>query len=350
MIGGILQIGVGVPDLPRAFAWYRRHFGMDIPVVQETSESSPHMLPLTGGARHHRMLAIIVNLQGGGGLELCQFTRRPANPAGFEPQLGDCGVFSARIKARDAKAVHRWFKNREVDVISDVLRDCSGRAHFFVKDPQGLLFQIAEGDDWFSGGKLPTGGISGFTAGVSNMDCSVRFYRHLLGYDSLIYDEEGVFADLSCLPGGRHPVRRILLTHSQPRRGAFSRLLGASWIELIQALERSPRRLYDGRIWGDPGFFQVAFDMRGMEALERECAVSGVRFILNSKNAVDVGDAEGHYSYIADPDGTLIEFIETCRIPLIRRLRWYLDLRKRPPEKSIPDWMLKTLRLNRVKD
>ena len=53
--------------------------------------------------------------------------------------------------------------------------------------------------------------------------------------------------------------------------GSFSKLLGVSRIELIQPLERVPRRIYDGRIWGDRGLFQVAFDVQGMEALEEAC-------------------------------------------------------------------------------
>jgi hypothetical protein len=145
-------------------------------------------------------------------------------------------------------------------------------------------------------------------------------------------------------------VRRVLLAHSTARRGSFSKLLGVSRIELIQPLERVPRRIYDGRIWGDRGFFQVAFDVQGMEALEEECRRAGFPFIVNSESSVDVGEAAGHYSYIADPDGTWIEFIETRRIPLIKGIGWYLDLRKRRPEKPIPDCLLKILKFNRVKN
>ncbi len=349
-ICGILQIGVGVPDLPRAFAWYRRYFGMDIPVVQQTAGLSPHMLPLTGGQRPCRRLAIIFNLHGGGGLEICQFTDRAAKPPDFEPQLGDCGINLARIKARDVRATHRWFKNAKLDVLSDIMMDCSGKEHFFVKDVTGLVFQITEGEDWFSGGRFSTGGVCGFMAGVSEMGRSVKFYRDLLGYDNVVYDEQGVFIDLCGLPGGTQRVRRVLLTRSARSRGSFSRLLGISRIELIQLLERRPRRIYDGRIWGDRGFFQVAFDVTGMETLEQDCRLAGFPFIVNSQSSVEVGEASGHYSYIADPDGTWIEFIETYKIPLIKGIGWYLDLRKRRPEKSIPDWMLKSLRFNRVKD
>jgi hypothetical protein len=63
-----------------------------------------------------------------------------------------------------------------------------------------------------------------------------------------------------------------------------------------------------------------------------------------------MGEAAGHFSYIEDPDGALIEFVETHKIPILKKLGWYLDLRKRNPEKPLPNWMLKALGLNRVKD
>ena len=63
-----------------------------------------------------------------------------------------------------------------------------------------------------------------------------------------------------------------------------------------------------------------------------------------------MGEAAGHFSYIADPDGTLIEFVETHKIPIMKKMGWYLNLKNRNPEKSLPTWMIKALRFNRVKD
>ena len=63
-----------------------------------------------------------------------------------------------------------------------------------------------------------------------------------------------------------------------------------------------------------------------------------------------MGEAAGHFTYIEDPDGTLIEFVETHKIPIAKKINWYLDLKKRNPEKALPKWMLKALGLNRVKD
>jgi len=176
-----------------------------------------------------------------------------------------------------------------------------------------------------------------------------------LGYDKIIADTTGHFEDLSGLPSGTQQFRRVLLTHSKPRHGSFSRLFGQSSIELIQALERSPNRLYDGRYWGDPGFIQICFDVRNMEALKVTCESMGYNFTVDSSakyndgNSFSMGEASGHFTYIEDPDGTLIEFVETHRIPLIKKLGLSLNLHNFNPEKPLRNWMLKALRFGRVK-
>ena len=47
--------------------------------------------------------------------------------------------------------------------------------------------------------------------------------------------------------------------------------------------------------------------------------------------------------------GALIEFVETKKIPIIKKLGGYLDLSRRDPAKPLPKIMLKALGLNRRK-
>jgi hypothetical protein len=91
-----------------------------------------------------------------------------------------------------------------------------------------------------------------------------------------------------------------------------------------------------------------------MDNLKAWCSEKGFPFTVDSKkshegNSFDMGEAAGHFSYLADSDGTLIEFVETHRIPLLKKFGWYLNLKKRDPHKPLPDWMIKTLRFSRVK-
>ena len=61
------------------------------------------------------------------------------------------------------------------------------------------------------------------------------------------------------------------------------------------------------------------------------------------------GEAGGRFSYIEDPDGAWIEFVETHKVPVIKKLGWYINLKNRPVGKFLPTWMLKAMAFNRVK-
>lgn len=349
LISGIQQVGIGVPDVDTAWAWYRRHFGMDVPVFREAAEA-PLMTRYTGGTVQSRDALLALNLQGGGGMEVWQFTSRTPQPPAFEIQLGDLGLFAPRIKARDVEAAYHDFQEAGLDVLGEVGYDPVGQAHFFIRDPLGLIFDIVEGNGWFAKGLHPTGGPSGCMIGVSDVDRALPLYQGVLGYDTVVYDETASFPDLYAVPGGAPCVRRVLLMHSQPRQGPFSELLGPSQLELVQALDVTPRRIFEGRCWGDLGFIHLCFDIKGMDALHSACAAAGFPFTVDSQDSFDMGEAAGRFSYIEDPDGTLIEFVETHKMPILKKLGWYLDLRKRPPTKPLPRWMIKALGLSRVRD
>ncbi len=348
IISGIQQIGLGNDDVHATFKWYHRHLGMDIQIFDERAESAL-MLPYTGEQVHKRHAKLAINIQGGGGLEIWQYTSRHPVELSFEPQLGDLGIFIARFKCKDVDATYRWMKGQGVALCSSVVATPDGQRHFYAKDLHGNLIELVPSGDWFRKNKHFTGGVYGCTIGVSDIDKAREVYSDILGYDEVVYDESGAFADLASLPGGKQSYRRMLLTHNQPRRGAFSKLLGRSQIELVQALDRTPRKIFEHRYWGDPGYIHLCFDVNGMEALRELCSSKGFPFTVDSSNSFDMGEAAGHFSYIEDPDGTLIEFVETHKVPILKKLNWYLNLRKRNPNKALPDWMVRSLAFNRVK-
>ena len=348
-ITGIQQIGIGVPDVHEAFKWYRQHFGMDIPVFEEAAEANL-MLPYTGGKPQKRHAILAMNIKGGGGFEIWQYTSRVPQPARFEVQLGDLGVFAVRIKSIDVKKSHEFLRSKKADILQEPSQSPDGRLHFFVKDPFGNIFEVVESDSWFGNGKQLTGGVAGCMIGVTDMEKSKRFYADVLGYDTVVYDKEGFFDNLKNLPSGNKKLHRILLKHSKPRSGPFSKLMGNTEIELVKNLEHSPRKIFENRFWGDLGFIHLCFDVTNMQEVKKECEQSGYPFTVDSARSFDMGEAAGHFSYVEDPDGYWIEFVETHKVPILKKLGWYLNLRKRNPNKPLPNFMVKALALGRVKD
>jgi catechol 2,3-dioxygenase-like lactoylglutathione lyase family enzyme len=352
-ITGIQQIGIGVSNVQEAWKWYREHFGVDIRIFEEEAIADL-MLPYTGGKPQSRYAALAINLQGGGGFEIWQYTQRVPQPANFEIRMGDLGIFAIKIKSQNVKATYEWFRKRETKTMP-LVKDPSGTDSFYLKDPYGNVFQVVEGKGWFRRENKLTGGVFGATIGVSNIDHSMKVYAEILGYDEIVYDETRVFEDFQGLGGSKNQYRRVLLQHSEERTGGFSRLFGPSMIELIQVMDREPAKIFANRYWGDLGFIHLCFDINGMEILKKECEDKGFPFTVDSfanhnGNSFDMGEAAGHFSYIEDPDGTLIEFVETHRVPIIKKLGWYFNMQKRNPNKNLPNWMVKSLRFNRIKD
>jgi catechol 2,3-dioxygenase-like lactoylglutathione lyase family enzyme len=348
-ISGIQQIGVGVSDLHEAWKWYRINFGMDIRIFEEEAVAEL-MLPHTEGKTRKRHAVLAFNMNGGGGFEVWQHTERTPMKHTFEIQLGDLGIFAAKMKTRDIENTYRSFKEKGIEILNEISIDPAGQSSFFAKDPYNNVFQFVEEKDYFRKDKSVNGGTYGAIIGVTDIEKSLVVYKDILGYDEVIYEGEGVYNDLNGIAGGGNKFQRIILKHSKPRRGSFSPMLGPTQIELIQVLDREPRDIFEGRIWGDLGFIHLCFDITGMNNLRSYCESKGFPFTVDSANSFDMGEAAGHFSYIADPDGTLIEFVETHKIPVIKKLGWYINLTNRNPLKSLPNFILKSLRFNRVKD
>jgi len=347
-IAGIQQIGIGVTDVYEALKWYKEVLGYDVVIFDEAAEAGL-MVRYTENKPQKRHAVLAYNFKGGGGFEIWQYTSRTPVPPAFEIQLGDLGIYACKIKSADVAKAYREFQKEEVNIISELKNSPEGKPHFFMKDPYDNIFEIEEGDgdDWLLKQEKPTGGNSGVIIGVSDIEKSIGFYSSILGYDTVVYDEEGVFDDLSGLPGSNEKYRRVLLKHSKKRAGAFSPLLGNSRVELIQSGIRKGKKIYDNRLWGDLGYIHLCYDIIGMDELKKECENLGYPFTVDSANSFDMGEAAGHFSYIEDPDGALIEFVETHKIPIIKKIGWYLNLQKRGQLKPLPKWFFKLLASSR---
>lgn len=345
LISGIQQIGVGTTDFRKSWNWYIEMFGIDVKILEDDTVAE-RMLPYTGGVPQQRHACIAVNIQGGGGFEIWQYSKRKPEPCQFKIAAGDLGVFAAKLNCRDVKAFHKQISAKWQDcTIPETLPD--GTPCFYVKDLFGNVFQIVENKKVFiDQGKL-TGGMAGAVIGVTDMDKSVKFYSEVLGYNILISDTTGLFSTNDPMPEADKQCRRVILKAPE-RKGAFAELFGDSTIELVQALEHMPRKIYEGRYWGDPGFIQVCFDVTNMKALGKFCESKGHPFTVDScpdGERFDMGDASGHFTYIEDPDGTLIEFVEAHKVSIIKKLGLAIDMGKRNPEKPLPKLLFRLMGL-----
>lgn len=347
-ISGIQQVGLGNASVYETWEWYRKHLGMDLPVFDEAAEAGL-MLPYTDGKPQARHAVLALNYNGGGGMEIWQYTSRTPSAPKQALQYGDLGIAVAKFKARDVEAHYQYAKSAGLNILSDV-SFVHGVKHYFLKDDYGNLVEVAEGLDWFKPSGSNAGGILGTTLGVSNMNLSIEFYRSLLGYDVVLSDMSGTFDDLTQIDGGEsREYRRVLLTHNKTRTGPFSRLLGKTTIELVQCLDRTPNQIFEGRLWGDLGYIHLCFDVQNMEDLKKSSTMIGHPFTVDSAESFDMGEAAGRFAYIEDPDGTLIEFVEAHKIPIMKKLGWYLDLRKRDQAQSLPNYFFAAMALGRKK-
>ena len=353
LISGIQQMGIGVRNVHESWKWYIKEFGMDCRIFEEKAEAYL-MLPFTGGEPRTRHAILALNLQSGGGFEIWQHLGREPLMPSREIVIGDLGILVCKMKVKKLSDAYNRYRCSAAGLLGSPAEDPSGNESFFLKDPYGNIFQILEADDWFMNEKKISGGSCGAIIGVSDIEKSRIVYSDILGYNDVVYDETGVFPDLEHVPGGSKNCRRVLLRRSEPFAGPFSRVFGNSVIELVSTPENPGERTYEGRLWGDPGFMHLCFDIRGMDALRKHCDIKGFPFLVDSMrshlgNSFDMGEAAGHFAYVQDPDGVLIEFVETHKIALVKKLGWFLDLRKRDQFKPLPDWLLRFLRFSRFR-
>ena len=348
VICGIQQVGIGVADVEEAFKWYIKAFGCDIKVVDDDHDAE-RMLPYTGGKPQPKRAILAINLRGGGGFEVWQPKGRELRYLTEKPRLGDLGIFACKIKSSDIERSYNHFKQLQgASLQGEIKKNPIGKRHFFLYDPYYNLFEVEEDEYVFSNIDKPTGGANGVIIGVSNIEKSAEFYNKLIGYDTIVYDETGVFDDLKNICGGDKRLRRMMIKPSAPIQGPLCEIMGTSQIELVQSPDIQPIRLYKNRWWGDPGFIHLCFDIRKMAGIKKAAEALGHPFVCDSGADFLMGDAGGHFTYVEDPDGTLIEFVETFKIPILKKLGIYLHLKNKDDRKPLPRYITKALKFLKV--
>ena len=346
-ISGIQQVGIGVTDAEQAFAWYRKAFGMDICIFKDKAEASL-MTRYTGDRKHSRYAILAMNLEGGGGFEIWQYTSREPAPLTRPVSFDQQGILAIKLKTRDVVAALPAIHACGPQALSPITRNPEGKRHLYVRDPFGHWFEVVEETDFFSATHSAVGGVCGAVIGVRDLDRALRYFQ-AFGFDQVRVDKERIFDDWDSVPGTRQVFRRVLIAQAQPGRGAFGGLLGPVTLELIEAREQKTEHVFNGRQWGDCGFIHLCFDVHNLPQLARALANQIAPCTVDSSDAFDMGHAAGHFCYHEDPDGTLIELVEAHRLPLVPALGWSLNLKARSRHTPLPRWLLGLMRFSRVR-
>ncbi len=338
-LSGIQQIGIGVKNASEAMYLYKALFGMDVLIFDDVAKASL-MTQYTGEQVFNRRAILTMNLKGGGGFEIWQYLER--NPlCSSNVALGDLGIFAAILKSDNLELSHKRLKGIESITVFEIKIEEGQNAYFWIQDTYGNTFKIISSSNWFSTKQYDLGGVVGAVFGVSNMDASVTFYSQTMGIDTILYDY--------MVSENGNSYRKVGLHKKATGKGAFNKLLGDVTIELVQVLNKTPNVIFKDRFWGDCGFIHLCFDVLDMDSLKNHALKNNFKFSVDSQNTFEMDNASGRFCYIEDPDGTLIELVETHKVPILKKYGWFLDLRNRNKEKPLPNWMIKLLAISKVK-
>jgi catechol 2,3-dioxygenase-like lactoylglutathione lyase family enzyme len=264
-VNGMQHIGVAVSNMDKVLPLYRKLFGMDIPFF-DSIQPAPLMNVYTRNQTITKRASMVINLQGGCAMEVIQATSFVGVKNKNEFHWGDIGINSIIMKSRDVQ--------NSLNIIRTLVAECGemtvrpdDRPVFSLKDLDGNIFQVTSDENWYSNNGHHSGGVLGCVIGVSNIESSLKLYADILGFDKVVYDQSGIFEDWKGLPGGDQRFRRVLLVASKPTGGGFAKVTGSNCIELVQALDRIPKKIFTGRIWGDLGFVHLGLDVKGMKML-----------------------------------------------------------------------------------
>lgn len=148
-------------------------------------------------------------------------------------------------------------------------------------------------------------GVDHIGVGVSDMEASLRFYAEL-GFRDVVFDYTGPLGGLSEVTGQDHTEARVVYL-----RSVAPTVLGRSGIKLVQLTSRDQPGQPDGFAYGEPGICEVCIHVQDYETFHDSLVESGHRVLMDpNEQILDPYKTHCGLSYVEDPDGAKIEFIE----------------------------------------
>jgi catechol 2,3-dioxygenase-like lactoylglutathione lyase family enzyme len=148
-------------------------------------------------------------------------------------------------------------------------------------------------------------GVDHIGVGVSDMAASLAFYAQL-GFVDVAFDYTGDLPGMAPLTGhARTRARVAYLRSSNPT------VLGRSGIKLVQILDRPQPPLPAGFAYGEPGICEVCIHVQSYEEFHERLVAAGHRVLMDPNDQIlEPYDTHCGLSYVEDPDGAKLEFIE----------------------------------------
>ena len=324
MITALQHVGMGVRSIERTYRFYRDLMGFRVGISDQT-EYQADMAPMVGDLVEMRVM-MAANVAGGAAIELVQHTSTPPREAGEPLQWGDLGYLELGLKVHHLEDVHLDLERRGVEFVTPVLSmelSSGGTERYaYLRDPDGLLIQLVEESTRNRASSV--GGARHVAIGVSDMGRARDFYREVLGFTEVIHEFAGRMPELDAVTGGRE-MEMVILRHGGERKSALP-LLERAIVKLVHTPGYRGRPTFEGRRWGDVGLMEMAFDVTDLAESTDHLVARGAD-LVHPPTWVDMGQGTlGAFSYVKDPDGTLIEQAEVERIMWVspRAMRYFL--------------------------
>ncbi|WP_378144019.1 VOC family protein [Cnuibacter sp. UC19_7] len=148
-------------------------------------------------------------------------------------------------------------------------------------------------------------GLDHIGVGVSDMDASLGFYAQL-GFTDVVFDRTGALPGLARVTGHDETTARVVYL-----RSGNPTILGRSGIKLVQITGRDQPPLPAGFAYGEPGICEVCVHVKDYEPFHESLIAAGHRSLMEpNEQILDPYQTHCGLSYVEDPDGAKIEFIE----------------------------------------
>lgn len=325
LLYGIQQVGIGVTNVLEAEKWYHTRLKAAIKVLEDHNPAT-HMAPYMGGKARQKSAVILLNPNGGGGFELWQHTEHTPAIRSQEMKPGDLGVNYITLHTGNLSKfqshLSKWQTRFSIVQEGEIL----------IQDPFGNSIHIRQNDELST--KILVTGIKECCIGVSDLKKSIVFYQNF-GYQESVTNES-------------KEIKSSILFSKQRSLGRFGKFFGDSQITLVQRKDQLGAKIYANRYWGDPGFIHLCFDVYNLTSWVQHFSSISPFTILSSEN-FKMGEAQGYWGYLEDPDETLIEMVEAHHIPIIKKLGFIIHLQKKSPHKSVPKWLIQAMKLKKAR-